>query len=890
MKTLLSILLIGSFLFASSQNDFMPFSTKAFLKKDPDWTQQFSAPATSYSKTDAIINNAEIIKTYYKPVKGATSMRIYNKRLKILTEGFADVLSNYKFASPIIAMGKEYLYQKAEEAVEAKVAVEKSKFRDNIKSAFDASIARELKANPNVSFDEAVTNFSEQLEQFSEALNPEDYEILAPIVDQQSLKYIKENRDFFETKFKAQKDDVDALVSKSQEELSMAFDAKMQNFEHSVKAFDKKLLEGIKENAESLAKFNAEVERKFKQLDQDVKDMRSDIMENEVQIASNKKQIEANKGNIALISKLQAKNADLISDNAFKIGVITDVLYDNADINGKLKILDLKYKGDTSNEAYKSAKNTLENIQTIQTFQNYLNNAGDFVELGQNLGLSDKDAQNANKAIALGNVLINGTMAFYGNPMAGIQAINGAFALFGGGGGGDPQFDAIMAEFAKINAKLDEMNEKLDGINENILELRQLNVDLFIENQKRFTKIDEKLITIENKLDRITQLFYSSKVEGLRIENVSTYKTTYDRVRNATTLGQLRTIYQQSNEFKTIVKIVYDNTVFQSSMSKPYLHFNSFDSENTWENDIYLPMLRMIREVFPKINMNDLEHSIVNLKANMAIPRLNTLYEEENVFKQNLPDALDVLIYPQSLLTLTEFASLVEPYLYFYDSDHGDNFNIPETISINPVLKNENTKIKFEHILLENRKAIAQTNIISGAVLLPYFKKHIVEKGFNASHKSTIYKLLQSDNVYLKLNLANYIINTELTLETQIAQLYDVLNQADYDKALQAVNTINKDFNFENTYFKLSLVGKAQNFRPVLTLKPRNIDGIDASKQELHLPLPFFEHILEQKVLYPEYLQGLLENENVLINKIAKYDIINKVGRIEKYKNYIHLN
>jgi hypothetical protein len=873
-----------------SQINNIPFATKLFLKGDPEWDKQFTTPSLSYTKIDAIKNNMEVINELYKPLDGAKKMRVYNKRLKILTEGFAEVLSSNRFTAPFIGMGKEYLYQRAEEIVENKINNEKNKFLDNIKYYFYSSTSKELQKNPDLTYEESIDNFSNHLESYTTALNNEDYRILAPIVDQQCLKFIKENRVYFEEKFIEQKKDIDKLMAKSKDELSKEFDSKMLDFKKSVDEFDKKLLEGIKQNAIGLVKFNQKVDSKFKELDKDINEMRADIKNNKVQIASNNSQIKKNKKNIALVTELQIKNVNLISDNSFKIGVITDVLYDNVDTKGKITILNLKYKDDTTNAEYLKYKNTLENIQTIQNVQSHLSNAGDFVELAGNLGLSSQDANKANQAIALGSILVNGVMAFYGNPMAGIQAINGAFSLFGGGESEpDPQFQAIMAEFAKINQKLDEMNRKLDVINDNILDLRKLNIDLYIENQKRFTKIDEKLITIDNKLDRLTQLVYSDN-EDIKIANVSQYNHLWEGIRSATTLDQLRDLYESSQEVKDMVKIVFINTKNKSIRNKKFLHFSSFEGGNDWETKIYLPMLGLIRDIFPSIQANNLEFSIVNLPDITLIPKLDIQYNEDNIFKKNLSLQLETLIYPQSILTITEFTKLMEPYLYFYKSENDNNFNIPENVSINSGIKNKNTKIKFENILIENRKSIVQTNVISGAILLPYFKKHIIENNFAVKYKKTIYNLLNSNNEYLKLNVSNYLIYTELNLPAQIEKFYAIENEINFDKALELVEEINSDFKFENSYFKLDIIGSKNNFNPMITIKPKNIEGLDITNDLINLPIPPFEYLLEKKILYPEYLQGILENVNILINKIAKYDIVEKVKFRPEYQNYINLS
>ena len=125
-----------------------------------------------------------------------------------------------------------------------------------------------------------------------------------------------------------------------------------------------------------------------------------------------------------------------------------------------------------------------------------------------------------------------------------------------------------------------------------------------------------------------------------------------------------------------------------------------------------------------------------------------------------------------------------------------------------------------------------------------------------------VYELLNSKNEYLKLNLSNYILNTELTLGSQIEKFYDIQEQTDLDKAINIVNEINKDFNFENNFFKLGIEGLENNFRIVVTINPSNIEGLDISKNVVNLPLPPF----------------------------VKYDMIEKIRGSKEFKNYINLN
>lgn len=891
MKNYLLILLIGMSIVSYSQNDCIPFSSKQYLKNDITFNSDFTSPSKDYNKNKARIDDQKIINELYQPVEDAENLKAYNKRSKIIIEGFADVISKIPGASTIVAVTKESIYQSADNYFDNNTVKAKKKFNESIKSAFNSSMAKELKNNPDITYEESIDIFTERLSSFSESLTLDNYKILAPIADKQSLQFIKDNRFFFQNKFNEQKKDIERIISKTKAELSADFNYEMSNYLKSINAVDKQLLQGIKENANSLSKFNDEVERRFKKLDEDIKGMRSSIKSNELEIASNKARIKQNQSDIVLVAQLQAKNANLISENSYKIGVITDVLYDNVNTSGKIKILDMKFKGDKNNPKYIASKKTLENINSIQKIQGYLSGAEDILELATNLDLSEQDAKNVKQAIAIGNVIANGAMAYFtGNPMTALQTVNGVFALFGSGKESDPQFDAIMAEFDKINEKLDKMNRKLDVINDNILDLRKLNIDLYIESQKRFTKIDEKLIRVENKLERITQLIYSDDNSSLKISNASQYALTWNRVKNAKSLNELRNLYASSQELKDMVRIVFTNTKSKNLSDKKFIHFNNFEVSNDWEYKIYNPMYKLIKELYPNINLNNMEYSLINLFDYTAIPKLDIKYNDNNIFKKDITEEMNILINPQSILTLTVFTSLVEPYLYFYKGNENFNFNVPKPFTIDTSLKNENTKIKFDNILIENRKSIAQTNIISGAILLPYFKKHILEKDFHPNYKKIIYELLNSKNEYLKLNLSNYILNTELTLVSQIEKFYAIQNESDFDKAVSLAKEINNDFNFENSFFKLKIEGLKNNFRPVITINPSNIEGLDISKKSVNLPLPPFEYLLEKKVLYPEYLQALLENENILINKVAKYDMILKISGNPKFQDYINLN
>jgi hypothetical protein len=889
MKTILLALSLSVSIFSFGQVNNIPYANKSFLKEN---ATVFQSPEAGYSQTEANIDHREI-KLLYKTRDGKIKgINDYYNGLKIVTEGYVDAISKIPFVSPFIAAGKEKLYQEAEKSIDLKTNAHKLDFDKKVEALFVADMQQILNTNGSISFDEAVESFGNTVQGFGDGLDKNDYQIVAPIVDVAMLSLITENRNYFEEKFEEQKIEAASTQTVNAATLQANIDEQVKAMKKSLVNYDKELLSKIQENANGLITFNNAVNKKFDQVQEDIKKMGSDIESNKAEIKSNTSRIKANTESITVLKQLQTKNGELISENSYKIDVISGVLYEQANTSGKMRLLNLKFKENLTNPSYLEKKQVLENIQAVEEINSYLSGAQEFVTLAGHLGVSPETLEKANKAIKLGEVITNGALAYFtGDPMAGLQAVNGALSLLGGGGNSNPEFDAIMAEFAQINAKLDLINKKLDLITENIYDLKKLNLDIFRENQKRFTHIDEKLADIQTGVNSITQLIYSDRSAALEMENASQWNHLWEEIRNTNSLDQLKKLYRENQVVKDLVGIVYTNTETKSSDKKTFLHFDGKDFDKYWQNEIFTPILDIHQGLNPTYAYENLEYPVVGIYEYDKLIRLEKDTLDKEIFPQLDYKDLPKLLHPQSVITLSEYLSLFEPYYYFYSSDDQSNFNITENVAeLDFVAKNKHLKIQFQNVLKENRQAIIQTNLMSGITLLRYFTKHIVDRTMPVSDKKQVYKLLRSENNYLKLNLSNHIINTAINQKSMLIKFEELENASDTASARKIAEAINQSQSFENQAYKLVVVGNSTDFQSYILIKPYGENPDDFTNQKILLPIPSFEYLYENKTTYPEYLQALILNQEILMNKVIKYDIPLRIQDMPEYNNFQLLN
>jgi hypothetical protein len=295
------------------------------------------------------------------------------------------------------------------------------------------------------------------------------------------------------------------------------------------------------------------------------------------------------------------------------------------------------------------------------------------------------------------------------------------------------------------------------------------------------------------------------------------------------------------------------------------------------------PILELTRRINPGLDFYRLENPLVYKSDYHSYMKIPDSSKNELLFPRfrDNDKELERLIYPQSVIGLSTLLNLFEPYYYYSVTG---SFNITDDLTkIDPTVKNVGLKIQYLNLLKENRNAIIQTNLMSGATVLEHLYKHITEPGFSTSEKDQVYNMLKGENSYLKLNLSTFILNSDIRQDFLMVKLDSILKAVDPDSCRLLVEDFNR--NFDNAFYNLAVVSSGKDFRVSIRIKPIKVNQQFESKKDIYLPLASFNAIFENKILYPEYMMHLVENESMLINKVVSYDSIEKMNSSPEFKN-----
>jgi len=456
-----------------------------------------------------------------------------------------------------------------------------------------------------VSYAQVADGFQEFIH--NGGIRNEDYVVLGKKVDDFVLKYVKEN----EAKIKqaitdtkqeiaAAKQEGDEKIAALKNEVTTKIETTANDLKKDINAVNQLALDNMKatqEIGESLKKFENEVANKFEKVNTDISEMQQEIKTNTALIKANKTYIKNNAQNIVEVQKRTHQNRQLITQNAYKIDVISGVLYENANTSGKLKLLNVtKFDDDpVKNKAIiDKERGRLSNIQSVEKIQKGMSYAKEMTTLAVHLGLSAKDAENVNKAIQITDVILQGTMAYYtGNPLQGLQAVNGALGIMSGKSGeADPQFEAIMGKLNQISDQLVEIDKKIVALDEKIVKLYNLNIELHKETINRFNQLDYKLDILTDQVDYIIQIITSSCEQVIDAKD---YETLWEGIHAAKSIEDLRNQHDFFPILKKVLLCVESNLEISSVDARTFLHFNKVDTNNTWESQILTPILSLLK-------------------------------------------------------------------------------------------------------------------------------------------------------------------------------------------------------------------------------------------------------------------------------------------------------
>ncbi|WP_157547339.1 hypothetical protein [Kordia zhangzhouensis] len=806
--------------------------------------------------------------------------------------------------TPLGNMVKEGLDPWTDFVIDEAGTYKKASLRAELLKNMDANIDLYLQKT-QLESDGQTTDFSHVATGFQQfiaesGIRNEDYVVLGKKVDDFVLSYVKEN----EAKIKASIEDYEQKIAqvKQQGEAQLEayktqMNAKIEdtanNLKTSINSVNTLALENMKaveKIGESLQKFEVKVAQEFEKVNADISEMQQEIKTNTQLIKTNEAYIKANASNIVEVQKRTHENRELITQNAYKIDVISGVLYENSNTSGKLKLLNVTkfYEDPVKNQAFiAKERSRLSNIQSVEKIQRGMSYAREMTTLATHLGMSEEDAKNVNKAIEISDVILQGAMAYYtGNPLQGLQAVNGALGLMSGKSGqADPQFEAIMGKLNQISDQLVEIDKKIVALDEKIVKLYNLNIELHKETINRFNQIDYKLDILTDQVDYIIQILTSGCDQ---VVNAKDYELLWEGIQKAKSIQDLRDQHDFYPILKKVLLCVESNLEISSIDSRTFLHFNKVDTNNTWESQILSPLLTLLNTYYNSAERKDIFSDAIEFSP-FKTNTFSNIYNEvrqkrtqqgiDNISTITMAN-MNRLLHPKSIVQLNYYLDLLEPYFYF--GNHSQNYYPFESSRIENMppaffrARNQVLEIWYRTLLKDCQVAIAQQNILSGAPLMSKFY-HELSTNAITPQSEMIYRLLNSDNLYLQTNIATNILHTELAGNSVLLKK---LQSAHYSSFAEATATINELNNYINgTFYKLAVVGsEEQGFSTLLKITTKSIPGLENLPSELYLPIQTIDVIMENKMMYPKVLDELHTAKTKIIEKIIEYDIMEKAA------------
>ena len=748
----------------------------------------------------------------------------------------------------------------------------------------------------------------------SNNINPDEYSVYGKQIDEFVLEYIVSNENKIAVIEQQAKDEIRQLLN-NQEVSTVELERNLN--ERLVKNFNLfsnsliqvndlalKGLEKYKELSTSLQLFESKVYDKFEIMASDIEEMQSEIDGNSLKIEENKRFIENNKNQIKEVNLRLQENRDLTTQNAYKIDVMLGVQYDNSNISGKLKLLEvIKFSDDpvTNKSFIEKEKNRLGNIQTVKDIEYKLQIGTELVTLAGNLGLPEKDLENVNKAIQIGNVIAQGAMAYFtGNPLQGLQALNGAFAIFGGGNeASDPRFEQILQELKQISGQIRIIDKKIDELDRKIVKLYELNVKLHQETISRFNQIDYKLDNLNDQIGYVIKILTSDCAAlSFSVEDNETLLRNVDRAESLDMLNIQHITYPILSD---LLNCLNDNVKVRDISARSFIHFNRIDKNNTWESRIFKPMLDLVtvysntpekKEVFNRALKNS--NLYTNEFSSLLRDSRNLNSQNKYLVNTSLSD-LDILLHPESIIQLSSMLNRFEPYFYFG--------NVNKSYEIYPMDKlqtygengffegrSETLRGWYKTLLRDTEISIAQQNLLAGSPILPLIYSELSDYSTITNRTKKIFRLLASENYYLKTNYATYAIFNEIGTNIKMLKL---LGDSFYrEKALVDKNVAIINQSFNGDIYNLVAIENNGLYVPMLSIKTPPGDSSAEFEHQIILPIQTMDVIIENKMIYPKVVDDLIFTHEFISSKVVEHDMMVNAEKedFQEFKKLLNLN
>ncbi len=678
-----------------------------------------------------------------------------------------------------------------------------------------------------------------------------------------------------------------------------------------------KILEDKLVNASALNKLvNMAQDADINSIKQEIKFI-SKVQENHQQCIKNiNENLESLETNMSLLSNSVDVLQSEVRTNSENVGILKDYIFSNADVDGKIRLLD---SGLLNNDLTESKRDALEKqlkaLKAKQDLQkdikNYLNKAQHITTILSNVGFDSEIVQKANDLINIGNTAMSAFTAYSsGDVIGSIATVSG---LFGGRGKSDP----AAKRHKQIMDKLNVLEDKIDEVLE-----RQI---IMMKNQQ---KILDTLAKISNQIDELHGL------EMEKLEEIKT-ETLYNRLSN------LRLLTRDLDVLETFSKPFKK---FKLAKQRSYYEIRQFFADNGPRFEKREHILEDILSIHSN-NLHELlllkSYEVLGVEDGESINRITNLIEgydkvieyidnyvdSQNLIDQNcyismndiycLDDKFDVISNINSQDDYSNYWGLIKSSIIFtkqleriYDvleEVHIFYLLQKTTDSESELLSKEeffSTQFHkryglrhFKDLLILVNIAIIQQNLLAGDILLKRFYDRLfrddIENSENENEHEEYLQIIEvlNANRLLKVNFAKYFIKKQLDTKRKI------LFQGNEEE-------VKFDF-FEYSLYLSDTSGYAQDERNKTNLRMCFDDHLQSKiifhqgqwKLDLHrdnkdayLEFPNSKTFNQGEVRYRRELFELIKLKTKIIDKISEYELTNFIEPNKSIYQHLKFN
>lgn len=290
---------------------------------------------------------------------------------------------------------------------------------------------------------------------------------------------------------------------------------------------------------------------------------------------------------VTRLTEAQRDTAERLEQNEYRVDVVAAVLWERSDPETRLRLLDegaVRVSPEEAAELREALQDEIVEARATQeraALAARLANAGEAIQYGQRAvalaarnGLSQEDAQKANKIMSYAQVAIGLGRLYSGDPN-GLGNIMGGLEGLSGSSGQSAEMSAIQQGFRQINQRLDVLIEQNVQLSKDIEDFRTWSAEAHLETQRQFARLERLTQTNQQSLDYIQTIVAQADPPTCRQMAGASRYALAEAVRESPNFGELRERWQGNPVAGPVIRCLVEVTNSVDPTSFGFVHETS---------------------------------------------------------------------------------------------------------------------------------------------------------------------------------------------------------------------------------------------------------------------------------------------------------------------------